>query len=341
MTDFLKPHNFVDSENKPRKAGFELEFGNISARDTAYTLKEKFGGTLEEMNSFRYMLKNSELGEIKIERDAELLLSTKHREFFDKIYPEFNHSILMKEIEEGIDKLSSYIVPCEIVTSPLGFDDFHKLDNLVEILDELGVQGTQDSFLNAYGLHINPSIPDLTARTLTKYIQSFVLLEDWLIEVSDIDTTRKYLTSFIDPFPQDYCDVVLNTDYDPDINELIDDYTKYNPTRNRALDFLPILCEIDKDRVFKQLPPHEKKLVHGRPAFHYRLPDCKIGDPEWKVSKEWNRWWFVEMIASDKNMITNLIKKWHSVGTSFNDDPKNTWISIVDDFLKKHFKKQF
>jgi hypothetical protein len=33
----------------------------------------------------------------------------------------------------------------------------------------------------------------------------------------------------------------------PDLDTLIDDYLEYNPTRNRALDFLPLFLHLDED----------------------------------------------------------------------------------------------
>lgn len=339
MSEFWKPNTFCDSSNSPRKAGFELEFGNISAKKTAHELQKNLGGEIYETNPFHFILKKSSIGDIKIERDADVLTSTKYRDFIDKIDPDFNHSSLMKEIEEGIDKLSSFVIPCEIVTEPLSFNNFYKLDQLVKILTDLNVQGTQDSLLNAFGLHINTSVPSLNPETISNYIQAFILLEDWLIEISDIDITRKYFTNYIDRFPQDYCDTVLNIDYTPDKNQLIDHYMLHNPTRNRALDFLPILCEIDKERVFRKLNPAEKKLVHGRPAFHYRLPNCSIGKYGWKISDEWNRWWYVEMIASNVDLKMKLIKQWHINRSSFSENPAADWIEKVNNFIKLNIKK--
>lgn len=338
MNSFWKPDNFSDADNSPRKAGFELEFGNISARRTGRILRDRFGGEIKEINPFHLKLENSSLGNIKIERDADVLTSTKYRKFIHKIDPQFSHSQLLKEIEDGIDKLSSFVIPCEIVTEPLLFEDFPKLDQIVEILNLNKVQGTQDSLLNAFGLHINPSVPDLTPDTVLSFIQSFILLEEWLIEFSDIDVTRRYFTNYIDPFPQDYCDIALNKDYTPDKHELIDDYMHHNPTRNRALDFLPILSEIDYKRVLSKLKPAEKNLVSSRPAFHYRLPNCKVGDLSWKISDEWNRWWYVEQIASNKDLRIQLLEKWHLNRSSFSLNAEKDWIEDVAEFLSSNIK---
>jgi hypothetical protein len=40
-------------------------------------------------------------------------------------------------------------------------------------------------------------------------------------------------------------------------------------------------------------------LIKARPTFHYRLPDCKIDDPDWALKATWNDWVEVERLAAD------------------------------------------
>lgn len=42
--------------------------------------------------------------------------------------------------------------------------------------------------------------------------------------------------------------------------------------------------------------PH---LVKARPAYHYRLPNCLIDEPDWRLAREWNTWVAVERLAAD------------------------------------------
>ena len=34
----------------------------------------------------------------------------------------------------------------------------------------------------------------------------------------------------------------------------------------------------------------ELDLINPRPAFHYRLPNCHLHNPEWSIQKEVQRW---------------------------------------------------
>ncbi len=338
MTDFRKPGDFTNSENKPRRAGFELEFGNVYVKETARALQNALGGKITETNPFVFKIENSSLGNLTVKRDAALLNSVKHRETLSKISIDFDPGTFASEIEEGVDRLSSFLIPCEIVTEPLLFEDFSKLDEVVKILNQLKAKGTQDSIINAFGLHINSSVPDLDVKTLVKYMQSFLLIVDWIIMDSGIDFTRRFFTSYIDPFPEPYFKKLLDPAYDPDIETFIDDYLEFNPTRNRSLDMLPILCEIDHDRVWAAVNKEERTLLSARPAFHYRLPDCRLGHQGWRIANEWNRWWYVEIIASDDRLRTELIERWNENRRLFFMTRKTQWTDIVKNFLTDHIK---
>lgn len=90
---------------------------------------------------------------------------------------------------------------------------------------------------------------------------------------------------------------ILQPGYRPDIARLIDDYLRLTPTRNRPLDLLPLFAHIDEDRVMSA--PVETRLVNPRPAFHYRLPDCRIDDPGWSLALAWDHWVAIERLAAD------------------------------------------
>ena len=81
------------------------------------------------------------------------------------------------------------------------------------------------------------------------------------------------------------------------LGSLVDDYLEHNPTRNRALDFLPLFTELDEPRVRAVV---EDELVKARPALHYRLPNSEIDDPEWGIHLPWSRWLQVEHLAADE-----------------------------------------
>lgn len=218
------------------------------------------------------------------------------------------------------------------------FGKLYQLNSVVKILNELEAKGTHQSIVNAFGTHINPTVPDLSARVVRNYIQAFLLLYDWIVWDSKTDFSRRYFTSFIDPFPRDYLNKVLTLDYQPDEAGLIGDYLSHNPTRNRALDMLPALCEIDEVAVMQGVNASERSLIKSRPAFHYRLPDCRIGDSQWSIADEWNRWWYVEMIACSDGMRQALITHWHKAQDDIRLPFSNRWPSEVRDFFLKNIE---
>ena len=332
------PPVLQDESGQPRRAGFEFEFGNLPITQTARALQEALGGELDLLSPFEAVLRESTMGRLKIERDANLLKSVRYRSWLQSLGVEFEPGTFAHDIETNIDNASRVLIPCEVVTEPIPFDELYKLDLLLETLTTLGAEGTQDSLIYAFGLHINASIPDHSPATLTRYLQAFLLLYTWIIDSSEIDLTRRFLTKYIDPFPQDYAELLLDNDYRADTSgKLIDDYLAHNATRNRALDMLPILCELDQERVMQGISADERKLVSGRPAFHYRLPDCKVNEIGWSAAGAWNRWVYVETLAADEALLAELIDAWRSSYSNFSVTPRTSWSIRLTTILSQKF----
>tara|TARA_R110001599_G_scaffold353188_1_gene590600 strand:+ start:32413 stop:33438 length:1026 start_codon:yes stop_codon:yes gene_type:complete len=331
------PPVITDSSGAPRRAGFEFEFGNLPIVDTAKALQKSLGGELDIKSPFEAILHESLLGKLKIERDADILKSTRYRSWLESLGVKFSPGTVAHEIETNIDSASRGLIPCEVVTEPIPFEDLDKLDTLINTLNSLGAEGTQDSLIYAFGLHINPSIPDNSSETLRRYIQAFLLLYTWIIDSSEIDITRRFLTKYIDPFPQSYMKLALDNSYRPNEARLIEDYLTHNPTRNRALDMLPILFELDRDTVLAGINEDERKLVNGRPAFHYRLPDCKMNEMGWSAAEAWNRWVYVETLAADTELLQELIDAWRGSSASFSIAPRTSWAMRLTTLLSQKF----
>ena len=85
----------------------------------------------------------------------------------------------------------------------------------------------------------------------------------------------------------------------PSLEELIDDYLEFNPTRNRSLDMLPLFQYLDKERIDAVI---DDERVKPRPTFHYRLPNCDIDDPGWNLDNSLDTWLQVEQLAFDKKL---------------------------------------
>ena len=53
--------------------------------------------------------------------------------------------------------------------------------------------------------------------------------------------------------------------------------------------------------------PEEK--VNSRPTLHYRLPDCRIDEPDWSITTEWNRWMLVEELVCDEQALSEACRE--------------------------------
>ena len=331
------PTRLYDNGGQMRRAGFEFEVGNLPVLGTAEALRESLGGELEVLTPFEAVLRGSALGKLKIERDAQLLKSVRYRSWLEKLGVDFSPGTIAHELESNLDSASAGLVPCEVVTEPIPLQKLALLDVLIETMGTLGAEGTQESPVYAFGMHINPSLPDDSADTLRGYIQAFLLLSDWITGTSDIDVTRRFLTKYIDPYPQPYVELVLSDGYKPDREGLINDYMYYNPTRNRALDLLPILYGMDPERVLASLSEEERALVSARPAFHYRLPDCKINQKGWTPALAWNQWVCIDKLADDREVILELISEWRQNRQRYSLATSSRWIVRLTHLLAKRY----
>lgn len=332
---FVLPPQLFDENGKLRGVGFELEVGNIGVHKLAQGLVEALGGSIRSLSSFEVLVEHSSLGTVRVERDTHLLTSLAYRSWLRGLGVDFSPGSGGERWERNIDSLSRQLIPCEVVTEPLPMDSLHRLRPLVAAIEALEGKGTQDALYYAFGLHINPSTPSLRAAVLLAYIQAFLLLNDWIIEDAGTDLTRRFFTKYIDPFPHSYYELILDPAYQPDRATLIDDYLYHNPTRNRGLDILPIFFAMDAEKVLSQVNEGERQLIKGRPAFHYRLPDCRVGERGWALEDEWNRWQLVEVLADDKTLRFEMLEAWRKTQSQFRWSHKGPWIAQAANFVKQ------
>jgi hypothetical protein len=308
MSHFILPKQELNYENTLRKAGFELEFSNIDMPDILTVVQSTIDVKTTKKNHFLYKLE-SQYGNFTVELDFELLtqqkLKSSLKEFFKDIGLQLNEDNFDK-VETMIAKLSKDVVPYEIGTPPLPLNKLELVDNLVENLNKKHAQGTKDKFYNAFGLHINLEVISLEAKSILRYLRAFLVLQDYIIKQAQVDIARK-ITPYINAFKPEYIKHVLNPSYAPNMSELIDDYITFNPTRNRSLDMLPLFAFIDEKRVRKALPDEK---IKARPTFHYRLSNCLIGDKNWSVAHEWNRWIWVENLANDEKLLQSFCNEY-------------------------------
>lgn len=330
----MLPPRLEDDKGEVRRVGFEFEVGNVGVQTLARGLAEKLGGQLNANSSFEVVLEGSALGRLKVVRDTHLLTSLAYRDWLGNLGVDFSPGSEGERWERNVDKFSRQLIPCEIVTAPIAIAELPSLHQIISVIEAMEGEGTQRSFYYAFGLHMNPSIPSSEVESLLAYVQSFLLLSDWIIEDAGTDFTRRFFTKYIDPFPKAYSELVLRPNYQPDRVTFIDDYLHHNPTRNRSLDMLPIFCELDRERVMACISASEKQLVKGRPAFHYRLPDCRVGEPGWTLQDEWNRWQLVEVLASDTAKRLELLDAWQREQARFRFSHRTAWVERVQAFVR-------
>jgi hypothetical protein len=295
---FATPPETLNHEGKPRHVGVEIEFGSVSTRAAAEKLHALFDGRLEQEDQHRFHLRGTSLGDFLIELDSQYVHRVPDAKGDDRDFAGRLRSIL--------GNISELIVPNEIVCPPVELDRLAELEALTQALVDIGASGSSASPLYAFGCQLNPEIASREAGWILAMLRAYVLMSPWLRAIIELDLTRR-LASFADPFPADYVRRILARDYAPDMDQLIDDYLAFNPTRNRELDMLPLFAWLDEQRVHASV---DDVRIKARPTFHYRLPDARIGQPGWSLALEWNRWCVVERLAADADRLSAMSEAW-------------------------------
>lgn len=312
---YHRPTRLKSDDGEWRTVGFELEFTGLTLVESARALTAALGGEVTDRTEARQTIAVPELGEFGVELDWDYL---------------------KREAEEGentsyvalLRDAASLVVPVEIVCPPLAITELERLDPLIEALHESGARGTDDSLIAAYGLHINPSLPDLKAATLDHYLKAFAVLQWWLLRAHEVDLSRK-LTPYIDLYPNKYLKRVVEAQA-PSLDELIANYLRYNPTRNRALDLLPLLAHIDEHRVRQTI---DDARIKPRPTFHYRLPNCLVGTQDWSLASAWNLWCVVEELACRPDDLQMLCRDFLEAWRPLLGVDQAHWVDKVDAWL--------
>jgi hypothetical protein len=300
MTFTPPPRQETDSGDL-RRVGFELEFAGLSPADAAEIVQDMFGGRVTNGGRWSWQVEGARFGEFKVEMDSTMMKQRSYEKYLATFGIELDGRD-QDEVDEVIDSLLKQFVPCEITTPPIPLDRLAEVEELRRVLHEKKARGTGQSMFYAFALQFNPEAPSLETSSLLAHLRAFLLLVDWIRSRRATDLSRR-ISPFIDEFPGRYVRKVLDPDYEPcDRARFLDDYLRDNPTRDRPLDCLPILAMIDEDQVAGAIEnPH---LLEKRPAYHYRLPDCRLDDPAWTIADEWNYWVEVEKLAHDPERIT-------------------------------------
>ncbi|WP_167590411.1 amidoligase family protein [Oceanidesulfovibrio indonesiensis] len=300
---FTMPSVTNKSAGGPRHVGLELEFAGMDIRDAARAVADVFGGEVREVDTFICTVEGTTHGNFSVELDSSLLRSKGYLKILHEIGIDLSDAN-EKRIERILLDVADELIPYEVVAPPVPMTELAPMDDLRELLRRRKAKGTRASILYAFSMQFNVEPPDLTAPTLAGFLKAFLLCYPWLREASGLDMTR-ILSPFIDKFPSDYVKLVVDPAYQPcDEAALIDDYLDHNPTRNRPLDCMPIFAHLDRDRVMARA--NEKHLIKPRPAFHYRLPNCLIDEPAWRIAREWDLWVAVDDLSRDADTLAAM-----------------------------------
>ncbi len=295
-----RPEKLNTDNGEERRLGLELEFIGLDVERTVERVEHCFGGEPARISDYEYEVRDGRLGDIRVELDFSYLKKMGR----EKEAPDRDKSQAGELAETVLAEIAKHVVPVEVVGPPVPFGELWRFNDLIADLRDAGAKGTRHSPQYAFGLHMNPELPDTQASTVLAYLQAFLCLYDWLKRDGQVDWSRR-ITPYIDSVPKEYLRRVLATDYAPDQDQLIDDYLALNATRNRAMDMLPLFCHLDEERVRGKV---DDDRVQARPTLHYRLPNCQIDEPDWSLSVPWRRWLQVEALAADREKLQAIRK---------------------------------
>lgn len=294
-----EPPRTTNTAGEERRCGVEIEYTDVPLQRAAELIAEIWDGEITWLHDYHATIPTEALGDFTVELDVEWMQKLSQQVKEDR---ELEQIPLAETADKLLFPVISSVAPNEIVSPPIPFSRLHELDTLVGRLREAGAKGTGDSIIYAFGVHLNPETPSFDAAVLCRYLQAFTLLFEWMKHDMQVDNTRM-LTGFARAFPLDYAKLLLAEDYAPNITGLIEDYLAYNPSRNRALDMLPLFAHLDAERVHRIV--HDS-LVKPRPTFHFRLPNCHVDHVGWHLSDAWDYWLEVEKLAWDEKRLQQM-----------------------------------
>lgn len=325
-TTFNIPPIKTNPSGEERTVGYEFEFTGVEITKAAEMIRNLYGGEIKKISTYEYHVENTEFGRFKLELDAQLLRDKKYEKTLKSIGIDLSTFKNIDSVEDKLKNLASSVVPFEIITPPMPLSKMNELYKLIDILREWKAKGTGSSVFYAFGLHLNPEIPDDSPESLLNHLRAYVLLDPWIRKDANINISRR-ITPYINEYKEDYLKLILNPAYRPTISEMIKDYFEFDNSRNRPLDLLPVFMHLAPDQTAGLL---DETLTSGRPTYHYRLPNCSIEDPKWSLADEWNRWVLVEVFADDKKSLHQYSRAYVKMKKDTLVRFENKWIELME-----------
>ena len=152
---------------------FEIEFSGLS-----FSRRSRYCNPILKVKSIIYpaerSIQHEQLGTFHIELDWSYL---------KRIAREQPTSGTAEHIWlEELHALAERMVPMEIVCPPMTLQQCECLFPIIEALREAGAKGTDESWIAAYGVHINPQVASEDSNDVLRYLQAFSLLQWWLFK---------------------------------------------------------------------------------------------------------------------------------------------------------------
>lgn len=321
------PDTLKTNEGKERRVGVEIELSGLGY-DKLVTLVASLLEATPVLQSRYVTTLQTALGEFTVELDCDPI---KDLDLADERLPQSIRE-LGGQAMNVIDAAAERIVPLEIISPPLNFSSVAMIETLVDNLRSAGARGSRNAIYFAFGLQLNPELPDLRPETMVRYFQAFAVLYDWLKSRHQLDVSRKF-TAFIEPWHGRYTELLVDDNYHPNLDELMEDYLEFNPTRNRALDLLPLFTHLDRERVERRV---RDPRIKGRPTLHYRLPDCDIDNPGWHFSTVWNDWIPLEQLANNPDDLADMRRLFRQRRQLNLHNLTHSWRETTDDWLARN-----
>ncbi|WP_052003353.1 amidoligase family protein [Microvirga sp. BSC39] len=276
----------ISADGGVRRVGVEVEFLGPSVSTAAAALARDLGGVVEPEDPHAIKVRGTRLGNLSVELDLRHIHPARH--------PDLDVG-LGRRGAAILGTLLSSFVPRELITAPIPATQLGEVDKALASLRSVGARGRGVIFQNSLSLHFNIDPPGLDARTLTAFLKAFLLVSDDLRRQTARGSRRLALALPPD-YPGGYKERVLAPDYWPGLADLTADYLAANPTRQRALDLLPVLAYLNEGQVRQTLP---REKIGPRPVFHYRLPHAYLSNPDWSILPDWDGWLRVEHLAAE------------------------------------------
>jgi hypothetical protein len=325
VNDYFSLPDSMNYDHQERKVGVEIEYAGLGIAECAELVVEQFGGVADKINEVHTKINDTKYGDFHIELDSDWIKRIQEYGHEHK-----NEKDLIQKIKEAVNSFAENFVPFELITPPIPISNLAELELLRTNMRKAHAQGTAAGLHHAFGTHFNPEVRSYEKAYIARVIQAFLLLYPWLLVELDVDLSRRILT-YIDPFNKEYLIHMLSQDLkDIDMKAVADDYVEHNPTRNRALDMLPLFAHLKFDAVKKVKNQH---LIKPRPTFHYRLPDCDIDSVDWRISHGWNSWVVVERIAEDREILNEMSQyAYENIELKkYPNDPY--WVELAENYI--------